>query len=269
MQYNWLDWVGIVSLTKEALDNVRGGGEGYTLINSVYWTLSIEVQFYFVMYIAISFRRHWMIILGAVTLVSIVSLATSFLIWPGFFLQFWPAFFCGALLRLAYSRNLVPGLIFGKFELPGSVAVLGLILVLLLAREHIQPGITFIETAAAAALALWALGGIEHGCAARGKPVNAFRRLAGKLLIPFVLLGQCSYSLYLLHGKLYQLPSMFVRQLVPTTAPLHLVSIVLGTIVLSYAFYYLVERRYQGHAVSKPAQPQARPATCVVADEVS
>jgi peptidoglycan/LPS O-acetylase OafA/YrhL len=260
LQYTALDWLGVVTLTKELLDTARGGGQGYTLLNSVYWTLAIEVQFYLVLYAAISYRRRWIAILGLVSTASVLALALSGTTWNGFFLQFWPAFACGMLLRIAFLAGLTPKACFGRHELSGSI-VLGVLagaLVVLLARS--PHGISFLETAAASAFLLWVCGGIENACLAKGSawPVARFRIV----LLPFVLLGQCSYSLYLLHGKLFQLPDMVVRQLVPMSSPLHLVATVFATTLLCYLFYYFVERRFQGqpgHLKARPAAPAAVP----------
>lgn len=247
MDYSSLDWLAVLTLTKELLDTARGGGPGYTLVNSVYWTLAIEVQFYLVLYFAISLRRQWLTFVAVVSAASFVALEFSLINWPGFFLRYWPAFLFGVLLRIAYSTGLDPKSAFGKRELAGSLATIVLV-ALLSWLVQLRYEMSFLGTAFIAALVLWALGGIENGCKAKIASASMSGRLGSKMLAPLILLGQCSYSLYLLHGKLYQLPGMLVRQVFPVSNPLHLISVVGGTTLLCYAFYYLVERRYQGSA---------------------
>jgi peptidoglycan/LPS O-acetylase OafA/YrhL len=255
-EYALLDWIAVVSLTKDLLDGVRGG-PGYTLINSVYWTLAIEVQFYLVLYVAISFHRLWLAVLGAVSILGFIAMTGWLFKWEGFFLQFWPAFLCGVALRLAYSTGFHPRSVFGKHEFLGSIGAMMALLFILALFTQSGHKFSFMETAAAAACALWVLGGVENGSMARTERIPKFRELASALLVPLILLGQCSYSLYLLHGKLYQLPAMFVRQLLPVAHPLHLPAVVFGTILLCYCFYYFVERRYQRSAGKAPVQVEA------------
>ncbi len=245
MAYSLPDWLAVLSLTKELVDTASGGGEGYTLVNSVYWTLAIEVQFYLVLYAAIVLRRRWKPFLVLVSLASFAAIAASAFAWPGFFLHHWPAFLFGVLLRLAYARGLHPAAAFGRRELAYSLLVVLALAGLLALRLALPHEVSFLESALLAALVLWALGGIENGGRAALARQARARPIAQRLLLPFVLLGQCSYSLYLLHGKLYQLPGMVVRQALPLSHPLHLVLVVLGTVAPCYAFYYFVERRYQ------------------------
>ena len=257
MEYSSLDWLGVLSLTKELLDTARGGGPGYTLVNSVYWTLAIEVQFYLVLYFAISLRRQWLTFVAVVSAASFVALEFSLLDWPGFFLHYWPAFLFGVLLRIAYSTGLDPRSTFGKRELEGSLATIALV-ALLPWLVQLRYEMSFLGTAFISALVLWALGGIENGCKARIGSASMLGRLGSTMLAPLILLGQCSYSLYLLHGKLYQLPTMFVRQVFPVSNPFHLISVVAGTTLLCYGFYYVVERRYQGGAAALARGPVER-----------
>jgi peptidoglycan/LPS O-acetylase OafA/YrhL len=58
------------------------------------------------------------------------------------------------------------------------------------------------------------------------------------------MLGAMSYSVYLLHGKINPLPHMFVRQLVGPGSVWYGLLIIIGTLLLCYPFYLLVERRF-------------------------
>lgn len=254
LRYSMSDWLGIVSLTKVMVDGAAGGEPGYTYLNSVYWTLAIEIQFYLVMYAAVVWRHRWRVILAAVSAAALAVLALGWIVWPGFFLEYWPAFLCGVLLRAAHARGITPSAIFGRHELAGAGVSLFLVASATWLCWHFF-GMPFTASAAIAALGLWSLGGIEHALP-RARFLTPFlRRVGALLLLPLVMLGQCSYSLYLLHGKLYQLPSMFVRQVVAESHPLHLLAVVAATIMMCYVFYLIVERRFQLAREAPPEQP--------------
>lgn len=253
-QYTLVDWLAITTLTKELVDSVRGGGPGYTLLNSVYWTLAIEVQFYLVMYLAILFRRRWLAILGGVSIAGFGAIAMHVFAWPGFFVQFWPAFLCGVVLRIIYSRDHTPEALFGRYAFVGALASVAVFIALFGWLVQSEPAPAFTEIAAVAALVLWGLGGVESSLSSSVISFPQLRRYGAVFLMPLLLLGQCSYSLYLLHGKLYQFTAMFVRQLIPMTSPLYLAVLVVATVILVYGFYYVVERRCQQRA-SRTAKP--------------
>jgi len=90
-------------------------------------------------------------------------------------------------------------------------------------------------------LFLWTISDIEKTL---NKIKNSENLLFFWLLEPWLVLGTMSYSVYLLHGKIYHLPDMFVRQLIDPDNILYGVLIVIGTLLLCYPFYFFVERRF-------------------------
>lgn len=66
--------------------------------------------------------------------------------------------------------------------------------------------------------------------------------------LPFAWLGQSSYSLYLLHGKIYQLPEMLVRQLIAPSSLAYPLLTIAGTAALCYMFYLLGEQPFHAYA---------------------
>lgn len=244
--YSLADWIGVLSLTKELLDRSTDGQTGYTLINSVYWTLAIEVQFYLVLYTAIRCGKRWMGFLALVSLLCAIAAFTQMLFWRGLFVQFWFAFACGILLRLSHSHQLTPFDLFRRFEMPASIALLlatGAAAMWLLPLRGETPG-AFLLIAAITALLMWCLGGIEHAARA-GEHPPLRRTLFLFAFAPLGILGECSYSLYLLHGKISQLPEMFVRQIIRPDSGMYLILTVGATVAISYLFYRLVERKFQ------------------------
>jgi len=59
-----------------------------------------------------------------------------------------------------------------------------------------------------------------------------------------MLLRTISYSLYLVHRKLCQLPFMFARAFVPANKVVLPLLTMLGTIILTYVFYLLCEQPF-------------------------
>ena len=58
------------------------------------------------------------------------------------------------------------------------------------------------------------------------------------------MLGAMSYSAYLLHLKLFLLPFMFVSQVFGTDSIALGLATILLTLLLTYPFYYFVERHF-------------------------
>ena len=91
-----------------------------------------------------------------------------------------------------------------------------------------------------AATLLWLGGGIEQKLSGTG-----FGGAAGHWAMrPFLMLGASSYSLYLLHGKLFHLPELFIRQLVSSRSSMYPVLTMGATAVLCYLFYLVCEKPF-------------------------
>jgi peptidoglycan/LPS O-acetylase OafA/YrhL len=252
LQFTSVEWIEIVTLTRELFSGHGDLQGGFSAINAVYWSLAIEVQLYFAMYAALYFKSNWRKFLIALLGVSILTCAIPAMNRSGLFLEFWPAFFMGLSLRWAHQRGITPLLIFGKNQLWASCLAAGTLFfaisVFMFSPLHtvsVLPAqvqnANFIATSVFATALLWLLGGIEHGVIHLKNYQTENSKLTHTLLLPLCWVGQSSYSLYLLHGKLYNLPSMFIRQIVSPDNVLHPLLTMVATALLCFGFYKLVE----------------------------
>ena len=261
------DWLQLATLTRVFTAQDGDLQAVFSVFNSVYWTLAIEFQFYLVMFAALFFRRWWKPLLIAVT---VLSLFPDLFGVPGLFLAYWPSFFVGLALRWLHERGATAHRVFGARALIYSALALAVLVVAGLASVYSDRMSTLLSGAGGqaamvgfavyAAALLWLGGGIEQELTGTG----AGGAVAHRLLRPFLKLGASSYSLYLLHGKLFHLPELFIRQLVSPRNSLYPLLTMASTAVLCYGFYLLCEKpfmskRYQRRLADDLAPDGAMP----------
>jgi peptidoglycan/LPS O-acetylase OafA/YrhL len=242
-----LDWLQFATLTRVFTAQGNDLQGVFTIVNAVYWTLAIEFQFYLVMVAVLFFPRWWKQLLIVVCAVSLLPGTDAI---PGLFLPYWPSFFVGLALRWVHERGISADRWFGQQTVGIACALLALLVaagVLAVYHPGLAAGLAGVHDQVAmlgfalyAAAILWLGGGIEQRLAGTGAG-----GVAGRWLMrPFLLLGASSYSLYLLHGKLFHLPELFIRQLVSPQNSLYPVLTMAGTAVLCYLFYLLCEKPF-------------------------
>jgi peptidoglycan/LPS O-acetylase OafA/YrhL len=242
-----VDWLQIATLTRVFTAHDGDLQSVFTVFNAVYWTLAIEFQFYLVMFAVLFVPRWWKHVLVAVCMLSLIPGLTGM---PGLFLPYWPSFFVGLVLRWTHERGATANRLFGaRTPVVAGVLLAGLVAAglagvyvrnLALALSAMDGQVTMVCFALYAATILWLGGGIEQALAGR-----AVGGAAGCWLMrPFLLLGASSYSLYLLHGKLFHLPELFIRQVVPTGSSLYPVLTMVATAFLCYLFYLCCEKPF-------------------------
>jgi len=195
LEYSWWEWVRL-SILAQVVWPVKDASslqEEFTSINAVYWTLAIEVQFYFVVAIVLQMsRKRFYSALLVVSLCSIPVAISGALMLSGVFLPFWPMFAVGILLFYVLERGWTPEKVVPRlatsiaFLVPMCAAgILGYAILMSLEPSSLVFAVAFAGV-------LWSMKPIDSWFA----DMNEHRYLS-VLVRPFVMLGAMSYSLYL------------------------------------------------------------------------
>lgn len=256
------EWLQILSLTKIFANGGTGLYTEFENINIVYWTIAIEFQFYLVMYFAISAKKHFIAVLILTTLASLWAIINSDIINGGVFLHFWPMFAMGIALWYLLDQRIVIERI-GRSPLSISlVAVLsisGLMgwLAYVGDLRSVLSAVLYSDDFGFALICfvlIWASTPLERQLAAMAEssnPVLRYPVLAGWIL------GEISYSLYLLHTQIAAVPSMVARQFFAYGDVPYVATVVFGTILLCYVFYLYCERPFMSGGKQVPVAPPA------------
>ncbi len=239
-RYNAVEWINIVLLTKVFWANSNDLAHEFAAINTVYWTLAIEFQFYLVVFIALCLGKFYRHAIALVTLLSLLLAIIPNDVNHGLFLHYWPAFSVGILLAYLHRYGIKLHLNSWRNAL---VLIAGSAITLACAAyiHPIQIRTQFLGFALIFGALLWLYADAEL-VLQRLKRSNSW--LVYLLLEPWLVLGAMSYSVYLLHLKLFALPFMFASQLISADSMALGLATIVSTLVLTYPFYYLVERRF-------------------------
>jgi peptidoglycan/LPS O-acetylase OafA/YrhL len=239
-QFDTWEWFNVLLLTKVFWATSSNLAAEFAAINSLYWTLAIEFQLYLVVFLALCLGRFYR---HAIALVSAVAILLIFIpnnVSFGLFIHYWPSFAVGIALAYLHRNEL-------KFRIdsPKKSALLFVLTCVAIGIAYLAPAIkistNFLVFASIFGAGLWFFADLEI-LLRRWK--NSESRVSFFLLQPWLVLGTMSYSAYLLHLKLYLLPFMFVRQIFDADNPALGLITIFSTLVISYPFYYFVERNF-------------------------
>ena len=271
LHYSLLDWVSVASMARVLLD-VPGATDQhkFTTINSVYWSLAIEVQFDIVVAVALAFRRSFY---GAMIAVTLASLPFAFMpatAVSGFFMHYW----------LMFGARHCPVLAAGaRIDSRGGSTRR--------APRWSQSACCPSPRRSSRSVSTVCARTIRHGDRIRSFSISSkqstapcLSRAAGSRFVTVrwatrgaMALGAMSYSLYLVHNKLRAVTAQPLQHVLPPNSILVDVATILLTCVVSYGFYLLCERpflsagakaRVAAEIHAKPAAP-TNPASSVVA----
>jgi peptidoglycan/LPS O-acetylase OafA/YrhL len=239
-RYETWEWVHVVLLSKVFWASTSNLSDEFAAINSVYWTLAIEFQFYLVVFLALCTGRFYRPVIALVTTVSLVLMIIPNTLNLGLFTHYWPSFAVGiglaylhrseVRLRINSTSNLVLLVMLTTVTLGFAVYV-----------HPIQINTNFFAFSAIFGALLWLYSDVEI---LLQRMKNSESRIVSYLLEPWLVLGAMSYSVYLLHLKLFFLPFMFISQFCDTKSIALGLLTILGTLILCYPFYYFVERKF-------------------------
>lgn len=249
------DWVLITSLIGvNFVDPGRSPAEILAPLNTPYWSLVIEFQFYLVITVMLLFKDRYDASILAVSTAGAICLA----FFPetagwGFFLVYWPQFMAGIALHRVLRAGLTSDVVLGS-RLRALVGAFALAALFLAVAVH-STGQSYIRGheflagnlfAGLFLLVIWLIAPFDRDLAVllNATALSIFGYSARLLAVFSMFLGTISYSLYLLHGKIFGLPWMFVRQVISDSNPMSYPAILAGTLVLAWIFYTVFERPF-------------------------
>jgi peptidoglycan/LPS O-acetylase OafA/YrhL len=239
-RYTPWEWVNVVLLTQVFWAHSSDLAREFAGINTVFWTLAIEFQFYVVVFLALCLGRFYRLAIALVTLASLLVMVIPNNLNFGLFIHYWPSFAVG--IGLAYLHR--SGIQMHVNSMRNLALLLLLTTVTLAFAAYAHPihiRTNHLVFSSIFGALLWLFSDLEI---VLQRLKNSKSRIVYFLLEPWLVLGAMSYSAYLLHLKLFLLPFMFVSQVFGTdSVALGLVTILL-TLLLTYPFYFFVERHF-------------------------
>ena len=243
MHYTALDWLSIVTLTRVFVD-VPGATNlqyKFTSLNAVYWTLALEVQFYAVVALALYLRKRFYAGLAILTALAIPFCFMPHMFLSGVFLPYWPMFAVGVVVYWLLEHDVSIRQHVGRYALPaGSIVALA-------GMAALGPSISLHKDLVPFVLAI-AFG----SCLLLAHPLDDMlrrarahaHRLWQMPLWLFFALGSMSYSLYLVHPKLFPIILQPVSQVMRSPSLFRDVLVVVLTCAGAYGFYWFAERPF-------------------------
>jgi len=253
LSYSFGDWLAVASLLRvfDASAGADSLQSRFNTINAVYWTLAIEVQFYFVVTAAKLARKRFHLVLALVALAGFASARLFPEVWnTGLFLPYWPQFWFGAVVcgMLQHGRN--PGAICGRQVKPIAIGAIALLVCGFL--WQVRHGKIIDETIFAAGFAV-ALYFLQAWDATFRECLTQSRWRAVRMMLGVsVAVGAMSYSIYLLHGRVRFVSMQILRQVFPADSAITDCGVIVLTCGFCWVFYRYCERPFASGNKRKP-----------------
>ncbi|RIK79112.1 MAG: hypothetical protein DCC68_13770 [Planctomycetota bacterium] len=248
IKYDITDWICVVSLAKVFEPDAQATNLQFkfTTVNSVYWTLAIEVQFYLVVALALLFRQRFYAAIVVTTFISFAAAAYPVVYESGVFFPYWWMFALGVLLHMLVERGITPIRLFGSYRAIVLAAVLLGLVAHLVASPHDLPfhGEIF-------AILFFAVLFAAFDCQSDLPRRWSLSRVAVAVVAG---LGAMSYSIYLIHGRVQFLSMQVARQITSPEAILFDCLVFLVTLMLCGVFYFACERPFVKVSPSRPTE---------------
>lgn len=237
-RYNTSEWLHILALTKVFFANSSYLPVEFTLINGVYWTLAIEFQFYLVVFASLLFKKYYRLLIVLVTVFAIVNQYNDLSLNFGLFIHYWPLFAIGILLAYLHRYKICIEKI-----LPPSTYILLLIgyvplVYVLITSDY---GVSDFQFAILFGVFLWFVSPLEKVLSIVKTTSNG---IAFWVLELFLILGAMSFTVYLLHSKLFHLPRYVMAQFYNSSDLEYGIFTMMLTLIMCLPFYLFVERQF-------------------------
>ncbi len=202
-------------------------------INSIYWTLCIEIQFYLIFVILVSFKQRLERYYLSASKIVFLSVALVSLLWPtgiikgnlhpGLFLPYWHAFLLGVFVYWSWQGKLSKYIFYIYFSI-----------VFVFSVYHYPDFGQYSDFCIAAALTSILI----HELSIRGHIVSANWRW-----IQF--LGTVSYSLYLTHNTITGSSYFLIYKILGDSLTVQFFAFIITTMVcilFAYFFWFVFEK---------------------------